>query len=765
MFKNLPKKESFKIERMIGRLGVSIETDSLLTAEEKRDIELEAIKSGNKRFMSSWRNITFADLLSVDENNISYLEYAFKNNVYFSGEVAKDLFSNLEVLYFCAKNGFFGQVDVVPDEDIYFEKNQDGKSLIEYIFEHDVRTSFFFFGQFEKHIELVDYLVKYDRFSLSRLSPELVGLLLEEQNGVYPIDKYIHDPNVINEVLRKASKDKIISYCTTKNDYTILKDAGEELLLYDMDGEKKVIEFLLDSGNDPTFSGFHFKSSDILELLVERNRFDLLYGADLSLLLSWYDGERTFLDLMIEKQKQGIDVHLERLPFRYWINPAEMTAMELIKLAQNDFQMFVPSITSGMLLHKGFDDKKTVLEQMLDIDRELTISKILPRCRDRSEPTFALILRNLGIEESTISISTDDARFSDGYIEDFNKKYASGCVSVCPELLDELRDLLYSDGLSDRDAIDALLISYTYLTSEDHPNNEMFVHELKQLIEIKKANPDKFTYTKIDHGAYFEQGGGVHLCNDIISTINHETSHALHYYLADDYVPENYFEVTERIRNSEGILDRVKEYSERMSQLKKELKDAVSKSNIEEYYESLYQGQKLLDLSLFLAKSKEEQKAELIADYNEQVLDVILADTYSVEEFIKQRIEIEVNEIVDNTFRNDYDAFIAIGDIIDAVFKGKFGNGALFDEDGVVIEPAYGHGICYYDGPYHGFDEMIANYGSIVKSKNSEQILSYLRSIVGDELVDMIKDVYENNILKLQTYAQGAEEEAIGHAR
>lgn len=76
-------------------------------------------------------------------------------------------------------------------------------------------------------------------------------------------------------------------------------------------------------------------------------------------------------------------------------------------------------------------------------------------------------------------------------------------------------------------------------------------------------------------------------------------------------------------------------------------------------------------------------------------MDTILAKTYSVDEFISQRKEIEIFEVTDAMLRNNYTAFICIGDIIDAI---------------------------------------------------------YLRSIVGDEVVDMIEDCYMNNILGSKTF-------------
>ena len=116
--------------------------------------------------------------------------------------------------------------------------------------------------------------------------------------------------------------------------------------------------------------------------------------------------------------------------------------------------------------------------------------------------------------------------------------------------------------------------------------------------------------------------------------------------------------------------------------------------------------------------------------------------------------------------RNDYGAFIAIGDIIDAIYLGKYRNGVLVDDSGLNIPSAYGHGISYYSMSSHGFDEMIADYGEILKSKNGNEMLIYLRSIVGDELVDMIENCYMEKILYSSKFIKDIEfKEENNHAR
>ena len=217
-------------------------------------------------------------------------------------------------------------------------------------------------------------------------------------------------------------------------------------------------------------------------------------------------------------------------------------------------------------------------------------------------------------------------------------------------------------------------------------------------------------------------------------------------------MPSNYLEVIESVRNDPSTILKVKEYSDKFNEIKDMITKSISKSQIEEYYDSKYTGDSVIDLSNFLRSSKEEQKEKYKNAYSESVLDTLLAKTYSVDEYIKMRKEIEVFEMRDAILRNDYDAFIAIGDIIDAIFFGKYRNGVLLDEGGKSVGRAYGHGIGYYRNLSSGFDEMIANYGSILKSPHSKEILAYLRYIVGDQVVDMIEDCYQNRILNSTKY-------------
>lgn len=708
---------------------------------------LNRIKNGEEVTVLDMFKIKVEDLLLQDESNVTYLEYACKRRLSFS--ILKDSISkNKEALYICARLNYLEWLYDISDENILFEKVEGDNCIVDFILANNVKVPFFP-GMLKKNYNIIDYLVKYNRDEFYLLSKELVTVLFTETNGVYPIDKYIDNDKIISQIIKKVSPDILLSYCKKRSKFNILKDAKEDVLLSDIGG-KTILEALLDMGISPTFYGYDFTNKQTLDILVERGRIDLLYNADLNLLFLPFDSNRNYYELMIEYQKNGHNANFEKMSTNYSKYSSEMIARKLILMAKNDVIGFIPEVSSNMLLYRNINDSQTVLEWIKELGSNEVINSILEYCPDRKKQDFVLFLRNIGIDNTSIKIDNNEIQFSDECINTYNAEYSNGCISSCEDLLNELSELFYNDGVSDKNMIDALVISYRYLTSR---NDDNAVLELRQLIEIKKHFPDKFTYTRIPDGAYFnESKGGVFLSNSVISTINHETSHALHYYLANNYTPSNYSEVIERVRNNSNTISLVDEYTKRFIEIRNKITDSVSKSDISNYYDSKYKDEKLIDLAKFLSSSKEEKKKKLNGRYADEVLDTILAKTYSVDEFISQRKEIEIFEVTDAMLRNNYTAFICIGDIIDAIYLGKYRNGVLYDEKKSYIPHAYGHGIAYYSSPKHGFDEMIANYGEIIKSKDSNAMLIYLRSIVGDEVVDMIEDCYMNNILGSKTF-------------
>lgn len=709
---------------------------------------LNKIKSGETSL--DMHKLKMEHLLLSDDLGITYLEYACKGGISFTYNLKKNIVNNKEALYICAKNNNLSWIYNIDNEDIFFEKVEDDKTLLDIILGGKL-DHLSFIGLFKKNYEIIDYMIKYNNFDYWKLSKSVLLLLFTEKDGLFPISKYVDNKKLISSIIRKVPSDVLINYCKIDNQIDILVDAEENVLLSDFDSGKTILDEIFDRNLSPTFNGYDFVDKRTIDILVQRGRFDLLYNGDLNLLFTTYDSDRTYFDLMIEKQKQGMDMSFDKMsgPYKY---SAEIYAKKLLLLAHNNMIGYIPEITSNMLLFKGKDGKEmapSILWWINELGDENDVSSIIACNRNRKNPDFVIALRDIGIEKALVDIPDDDIRFSDECIKLYNSEYARDCTSSYDDLINELRDLFYNDGLSERSAIDSLVSSYRYLASR---NNSYAILEVRKLIDIKRSCPDRFTYTRVSDGAFFSsKDGGIHLDNDIISTINHETSHALHYYFANFYTPNNYLEVIERVRKNPQTILMVNEYAKKYAEIRNSALATISKSDIHSYYDSKYSGDKIRKLASFLTSSKEEKKEKFKGKYPEEVLDTILAKTYSVDEFISQRKEIEVSEVLDVVLRNDYCAFIAIGDIIDAIYMGKYKNGVLYGNDRKYLPSAYGHGIAYYSKVNNGFVEMIAEYGEILKSKNATENLEYLRSIIGDELYYMIEDCYLNRILGSQT--------------
>ena len=492
------------------------------------------------------------------------------------------------------------------------------------------------------------------------------------------------------------------------------------------------------------------------KILQKKSNYSILnFCTNVEQLFSYLDDGQLVIEYILDKKfdeyinHQNKDI-IDIIDNCYKYGSNELATLFIMMAEKGIINYVLPSISKDMLLCKKNDDEKSVIEWLLEYNKELAMTNIISKCEEKNDPDFVIVLKVLGIDDFDFDIKIPEVQFSREFIKQYNANYDNNCISPCEDMLIELQTLFYQDSISDKSLVDALIKSYRYLTSL---GNDLFIMEVRQLIEIKKRYPDKFVYEKINTGAYFSPTkGSLFLSNDVISTINHETTHALHFYLSNSHVPNNYLEVIERARNNPQIIQRIIEYKKKYYDIVKKLISEMPFGQIYDYINSMYQGEKRNQLEKFLESAKAEQKQKFKNDYSEEVLDAILAKPYSVDKFLEQRKKIEKYEVFDVILNNEYAAFIAVADIIDAIFLGKLFDGLLKNTDGSYISMPFGHGIEYYSDPIHGFDEMIAEYGTIIKSKNSQEILLYLRYIVGDEVVDMIENVYINRILNSEKF-------------
>lgn len=614
----------------------------------------------------------------------------------------------------------------------------------------------------------------------------------------------LNDKKVVPDCLINIPEDIVfIKYLIKNNLYDYLKKASEDVLLMEVDSGKTLLEFLIDKGYDPeikyifnkkTISILYrkqklnlakFVSDDVLlapvkklfsddslgnETLFEymiRNGYklnssrisseklfkicyleqrpDLLEEASISDLLKPIDDTYTYFDYILDSiANKGLKI---RVPSRPWSSDVNEHIEYYTTIAKHDMMKYIREIKAEKLLKKYGD--KTLLEYLLDADSDLTLNKILSDDL-KADPDIAVILKNRGIVQKSVNVSKEENEYTTKYIENINNHLGIGPLPEEGErLLNELKLLFLTDGKSDKALITGLIAGYRNALMNNYDIN---IIEIKKLIEIKKENKDIFYYIKSNNGSYFSPSNGSIFCeNANTNTLLHETGHALHFYTADMKTPDDYQEIVERARENPEVLAKTKEYAANYRKLINNITLLVEQ-RYDSFFKSYYSPEKVEEIKKNLTKSKEEKKKE----YKElhipdEQLDMILSDMYTQEEYIDHQKRIFIEDNVDAILRNEFGSLLPIGDILDAIYEGKLHSNTLKDSQGEAICKTGGHGLNYYYATLHGFDEMIANFAAISKANDAKEKLKMLKSIVGDEVYDMISNFYYHDILKLNT--------------
>ena len=204
-------------------------------------------------------------------------------------------------------------------------------------------------------------------------------------------------------------------------------------------------------------------------------------------------------------------------------------------------------------------------------------------------------------------------------------------------------------------------------------------------------------------------------------------------------------EIREAINNTNAIF----QFEE--IKLDRSLKVPVIKSLRGKTQEERNKIQKYLDSLSTTQKQKYEEK-----NYSQEFLEKIFGNTITVEDYLKQTRKIQRNELIENIVRTEYNYLVVIGDMFDGIYDGKFKDKKMKDMFGLTyLRYGFGHGEKYYSGNTDlVFEEMIATYSEIMKSRNPEEGLKMMRYFLGDELIKMISDYYNQNLCYNYSYVE-----------
>ena len=623
------------------------------------------------------------------------------------------------------------------------------KTLLEEILENeDIKKIKGYIGN-KKTIQI---LYKYNKLNIEiAIKEELLNTPVRDIINVKIKNKtlleYLLD-NGYNVLLNSYSIEnkEIIKKLYEKKEYKLLGEKlNETNLLLQMDDGVCLIDKLLDNNIKICYRGF--KLEEIIKKFYERNRIDLVANSKLNILLKLKNKDGTYFDTVLENIKsENIRFNLNDVTF-FMCEDVNLISNFYLKIAKHDMIEYVKKLEKKDLLKEY--GGKTLLEGLLDLDPNLTLDKII--CNNvKSELEIALIIQSKGLEQKEIDIPLQNKDFTKEYLDNFNSHLGIGPVSYeADTLLNKLYNLFSNDGKSDPKLIDALISGYRHSL---FVNYDYYISELKNLVNIKEKNKYNFVYIREEDGAFFSKiNGTVHADKKGVRTILHETGHALHSYLAKRKHPKNYTYIVKQTRENPDFLKKVEDFSKKFDQIRNKICKLVEEkyeTDFKNYYNDLRRN----EINKFLQKSlleKKEQFKDLGISSDD--LNIMLEKNFTVEEYINHQKRVFINQNIEVIFRSEFGSYMAIADILDAIFEGKLHSGILKNEYGELIPHTSGHGIAYYyDDPGSGFSEMVANFSSICKYKDSREMMIMLKYIVGEDLFNMLNDFYYENIITPQ---------------
>ncbi len=563
-------------------------------------------------------------------------------------------------------------------------------------------------------------------------------------------------------------------------------EVSEDNLLRATSTSDTVFEYVLKRGKPIKCE--RFSKTKSVDLILKYRRYELLKYVDIKTLLKTNRSNisECYLETILRLYKQNKDFNIS------CINPfdnsksLEDTADVYLLYAKYNLVEYLPLLDSNLLLLQSLEDKKenfktkvehflygdskrTLLEVMLLKNRQLTVDKILNESLKRNFD-IAMILRSYDILQKRVEYDIKPNTYLDDIVNVINKEHSRIRLSNEEEWLLKTLYELFIDS-SDKKAVDALINSYRVQLSKGNPNT---IKEIEALIELKKRG--KPAFIRIGDNHYDLSTNGIEIENGLPGNINHEMGHMLFHNLTDGTIPNEFWGIIDKVKSNPSTLRKVKEYSVNSNEETKRI-SAWANEKYEEAFplmnkiielynirrrlkrcydweldkkrirleEDTYELRK--EISEFLSISKKEKiKIYKEKGYSEEDLEVLFSNTFTIEEYVIMHRRIQKREFKEALNSSIYSPSRCIGDIIDAIYQGNFITGKLYYQD-EQIKPVTGHGLFYYNyDRKFVFDEVLADFRTIMMSEYSDRYLKELRYYIGDELVDFLNKYYNSII-------------------
>lgn len=708
---------------------------------------IEEIKK-NKRLPKT-RPLILEDILYKDENDKTLLEYMLENTISYHYDLIPNISSSFEAAKIFYK---FNKLRELPNlnNKVYFEK-EDDKYFIEKLLDikeiDEIRNL-----SFEYDFRLIQIFQKYNRKDLLDKIKINQSNLLSNINEKQTLLEYIIEHNLLNNIV-------IPKFENESNIFGILKriERTDLISLIPFTEEQlfnnNLINEIISLNYPPNML---YAGRKTIEYMYKIDRPDLLAYMflheekinDLFMLIS---PKETIIEYLLKSNDPRINYRHLALNVDK-LNNEDFIDTYLLFTKYNKLE-YLYSFSINDLLDVKYKNS-SLLDLFIERSPELT-KKMIEYFKLDTNIDIILYFKLKGLEFDTkhgINFDIlDDEAYAEEYLNKQNQQIKNSIdYSLLTEdeitLLMELEDLLINE--NNKSIIDTIVLSYALQLSY---NNENAFIELQKIVQIIKENPN-LKVQKSKNYSYFNSQNGLSINISNINNINHELGHLFHYYLANEETPQELEDILEKIRNDESIKNKINLISKTLINKMKKLDDEIS-IEYDEWSKKYLSEFKTKEIEEFIEMSKESKIEHYLSlGYTAEELNLVLDESFTTQQYLLNQKRIKCEEMSNNILISYYSELMAICDIVDAIFQGDFYNSKLKTQDNEEIKGVFGHGIGYYYSQDIVFQEIIANYSLLIKSDRKEEAISILKIMIGNELIDLLNNFYQNKMINSNNY-------------
>ncbi len=577
-------------------------------------------------------------------------------------------------------------------------KKIDGKTILEIMIENNVDLPTLFFDEIKKLVKMIEV------FKPNSPMAEVFGI--DDINPIQTVEEAI-----IN--LYKKGKIKELSNLNSA-----------ELLSIRVEENKILMDVLLEHNLEPELYG-EISDPQIIRSIIAHKKTQYYHLIDPYLVFNQYDDNNTFMDIIMKHKEEDNSISV-RIPS----TTSRTKAQIIIEYVKHGFKQEI-GLRISQLFESNHHLGKTLLDYLLDEDREFTLTKLISE-KALQDPRVKAGIMLYDFKGNVFSAGSIRERFETRKLEEYR---AMPVTEEQEQLLDKLREVL-SDEKSDPKLVDMIVFNYRRLFAENNP----CAYEVNHIIEMKEKDSKFSVVSPMPNGgnSYNSALNSITIRGLNVKAFNHEIGHALFENISHRHVPKEFIEIIERIVSDEEHLKKVYEHSLAYQNAKATIHTRATVM-IDEEFAAYVTEQQIAEIDKMLRKLElnSEEIKKIFARHAE-----ITATGYIEKEKEIRRKECEAL-LLENTYYN----LTSISDILDAIYRGKYIDKCL-EYNGQIICGEWGHGQEYYMiGTELIFNEILADYSRIIKSPNPQEGIEMLTYYVGEELVDFLNRYYQEHIL------------------